>query len=590
MTFLDLFLHPGAAFFIAGLILPLFRGRLWRWTLLAPPLYAVFLAFRMHTGSYWVLPYVGQSLVLARVDRLSLSFVILFALMSVLCTLFAFHVREKAHQAASLFYTGASFGAVLAGDYWTLYIFWQFMTVSSAFLIWFGRRPRAAEAGFRYMLLLLLSSVLLLAGILLRQRVIGTFIFEPADAQMMWLFDWLILMAFLVNGAVVPFHAWLTDALPEATIPGAVFLSVFTTNTAVYALARCFAGLHVLFILGVFISLYGAIYALRANNIRRIPAYLMVSQGGFMLTGIGIGTGLGMDGAMALVHAHAFSNALLFMAVGSLILMVREEYLSDLGGLAFKARFILACTMVGALSMCGMPFLNGFVAIPLILEAAWEESPVMAMALGMALAGEFLAVGLRLPYFAFLAKEPQEGPAPKRLPLNMTVAMALVSLCCLVQGIFPPLLYRLLPAPVEGDPFSLWKVWGAVSFLTLIFLIFFPLRRGLSPRTRRLPDFDLIYRLVGRGVMGLAARPLARLDSVWTELYQRVLLFSAAETARLAGWVERRGLDRLVEGTARTVMGIGKVSARMQTGRLQEMLAWMVALALAIFGLIWFWG
>lgn len=588
MAFLDCFLHPAAGFFLLALILPFFRGRIWRWLLFVPPLIAIFLAFRMKLGSYWALSYVGQNLVLGWVDHLSIFFVALFSLMTFICTTFAFHVRQKAHHVASLFYMGASFGCILAGDYWTLYIFWQFMTVSSAFLIWFSQRPKSAEAGFRYILLLLLSSVLLLAGILLRQRATGTFVFSPADAHMMWHFDWLILAAFCINGAVVPLHAWLTDAYPEATVPGAVFLSVFTTNTAVYALTRCFVGLDVLVILGVVMAVYGAFYAITVNNIRRILAYLMVSQGGFMLAGIGMGTKMGLDGAMVLVYAHTFSNALLFMAAGCLILMVKEEHLSRLGGLASKFPFILTCTMVGALSMSAMPLLNGFVAIPMILEATWQESPVLAIALLLAMAGTFTAVGLRLPYFAFWAKKPSKGKQDT-LPLNMSVAMVLAALFCFIQGAFPQLLYRRLPAPVEENPFTLWKILGAFLFLGLISMVFIFVRRGLTPGTRRLPDFDLLYRLVGQTVMGLLARPLAWMDSIWTDLYRTVVLRAATGTARLAGWFDKSGIDKAVDGTARTVLGLGKISARMQTGRLQEMLAWMVLLALGLFGLIWFW-
>ena len=589
MAFLDCFLHPAAGFFLLALVLPFFRGRLWRWLLFVPPLFAIVLAFRMKLGSYWALSYVGQDLVLGWVDHLSIFFVVLFSLMTFICTLFAFHVQEKAHHAASLFYMGASFGCILAGDYWTLYIFWQFMTVSSAFLIWFSDRPESAKAGFRYMILLLLSSVLLLAGILLRQRVLGTFVFGPADTNMMWHFDWLILSAFCINGAVVPLHAWLTDAYPEATVPGAVFLSVFTTNTAVYVLTRCFVGLDVLVSLGVIMAVYGAFYAITVNNIRRILAYLMVSQGGFMLAGIGMDSKMGLDGAMVLVYTHTFSNALLFMAAGCLILMVKEEHLSRLGGPASKFPFILTCTMVGALSMSAMPLLNGFVAISMILEAAWQKSPVIAITLALAMSGTFMAVGLRLPYFAFWSKQPSKGKKQDALPLNMTVAMALAALFCFIQGIFPQFLYRRLPAPVVENPFTFWKILGAFLFLGLISMVFIFVRRGLTPGTRRLPDFDLLYRFVGRAVMGLLSRPLAWMDGIWTDLYRTVVLRAATGTARLAGWFDKSGIDKSVDGTARTVLGLGKISARMQTGRLQEMLAWMVLLALGLFGLIWFW-
>ena len=589
MALLDFFLHPAAGFFLLALILPFFRGRFWQWLLFLPPLTAMVLVFQMKLGTYWALSYVGQKLVLGRVDTLSMSFVILFSLMTFICTIFAFHIREKAHHVASLYYMGASFGCILAGDYWTLYIFWQFMTVSSAFLIWFSRRPRSAQAGFRYMLLLLLSSVLLLAGILLRQRVTGTFVFGPADTNMMWHFDWLILAAFCINGAVVPLHAWLTDAYPEATVAGAVFLSVFTTKTAIYALARCFVGLDFLVILGAVMAVYGAFYALTANHIRRILAYLMVSQGGLMLAGIGMDTKMGLDGALALVYAHTFYNALLFMAAGCLLHTLKEDHLTRLGGLAPKVPFILACTMVGGLSMSAMPLLNGFVSIPLILEACWQESPFSAMALALAMAGTFAAVGLRLPYFAFWSKKLSKGKKQVTLPLNMTAAMVLASLFCIIQGIFPHLLYRWMPAPLEENPFTLWKILGAFLFLGLISMVFIFVRRGLTPGTRRLPDFDLLYRFVGREIMGLLARPLAWMDGIWTDLYRTVVLRATTGTARGAGWFDKSGIDKAVDGPARLVMGLGKISARMQTGRLQEMLAWMVLLALGLFALIWFW-
>ena len=417
----------------------------------------------------------------------------------------------------------------------------------------------------------------------------GTFVFGPADTHMMWHFDWLILAAFCINGAVVPFHAWLTDAYPEATVAGAVFLSVFTTKTAIYALVRCFVGLDALVILGVVMAFYGALNALRANHIRRILAYLMVSQGGLMLVGIGMDTKMGLDGAMALVYAHTFYNALLFMAAGCLIHSLKEDHLSSLGGLAPRVPFILACTMVGGLSMSAMPLLNGFISIPLILEAGWQKSPVSAMALTLAMAGTFTAVGLRLPYFAFWSKKPSKRKKQGKLSLNMTVAMVLTSLCCFIQGIFPQLLYRRLPAPVEENPFTLWKILGAFLFLGLISMVFIFVRRGLTPRTRRLPDFDLLYQFVGQVVMGLLARPLAWMDGIWTDLYRTVVLRAATGTARFAGWFDKSGIDKAVDGTAWSVLSLGKISARMQTGRLQEMLAWMVLLALGLFGLIWFW-
>ena len=589
MPIIDSFLHPATGFFILGLLVPLFRGRSWRWVLFLPPALAIFLVFRMHLGSFWVVNYVGQDLVLGRVDTLSFLFMVLFAILSFICTTFACHVRTKAHHVASLFFMGGAFGCLLAGDYWTLYIFWQFMTVSSAFLIWLSGRPRSAEAGFRYMLLLLLSSVLLLAGILLRQRATGTFDFGPADSNMMFHYDWLILTAFCINAAVVPLHAWLTDAYPESTIPGAVFLSVFTVKTAIYALTRCFVGLDFLFFLGAGMALYGAFFALTANNIRRVLAYLMVSQGGFMLAGIGMDTKMALNGAMTMAYANTFYNALLFMAAGTLVYVAGDQHLSRLGGLAKKFRTIVILYMIGALSMSCLPMLNGFIGTPMILEALWVKSPVPAFALVVALAGTFLAVGLRIPWFAFRSGGGKEEKSSKTVPVNMMVAMIMTAAFCFLQGIFPHLLYRLLPFPVEGSPFTLWKVFASLLFLCLVCLCFIPLRKVLVPGAPRLPDFDLVYRFVGRAVFTFVSRPLAWVDGIWTEVYQTVFLRGVVSAARSADICDREGIDRVVDRTAWTVLGLGRLSARFQTGRLQEQLAWMVILALGLFAIIWFW-
>jgi multicomponent Na+:H+ antiporter subunit D len=277
------------------------------------------------------------------------------------------------------------------------------------------------------------------------------------------------------------------------------------------------------------------------------------------------------------------------MATGSLMHILKEEHLSRLGGLASRAPVILIFTLLGALSMSAMPLLNGFIAIPLIIEAAWQESPVAALAFGLAMAGTFMAVGLRLPYFAFWTKKSWHGKKMDTLPLNMTAAMGLAALCCILQGIFPEIFYRRLPVPVAESPFALWKILGALLFLGLVFVVFIPARRGLTPGTRRLPDFDLLYRLVGRGVMGLLSRPLAWMDGIWTHIYRTVVLRAVTGMARAAGWFDTSGIDKAVDGTGRSVLGLGQISARMQTGRLQEMLAWMMVLALGLFALIWFW-
>ena len=499
------FLHPAIPFVILGLVLPFLRGGIWRVLLFIPPATAVFLALQMRTGLYWEMDYVGQVLVFGRVDGLSLPFIVLFAFMSFVCTTFSFHVRDKAQHVAALFFMAGAFGSVLAGDYWTLYIFWQGMTVSSSFLIWLNRKHDASKTGFLYMMLLLLSSALLLAGILLREKVTGGFIFAPADAALIWHFDWLILTAFAINAAVVPLHAWMTQGLPKATIPGAVLLSIFGVKTAVYAIARCFVGLDLLIILGVLTALYGAVYAIFSNNIRRILAYLLVAQVGVMITGIGIGSKMALDGAVALAYAHTFYMSLLLMTMGSVIYATREELLGRLGNLSRKLPFVATLTLLGILALCAVPFFSGFTGVSLIFEEALKlQSPITGefLVLVLALAMTLIILGaLRLPFFVFWSERTESEEPLRPLQKNMVVAMGMAGAFCLVQGIFPNVLNRHLPYPMEENPLTFFKL--AVGFLfpaagALLFMFLRPLlRRGTS----ELWDFERLYGLIGRSVM-----------------------------------------------------------------------------------------
>ncbi len=588
------FLHPATPFVLLGCILPFLRGRFWRVLLFIPPVIAIFLALQMRSGRYWEVDYVGQALVLGRVDALSLPFIVLFAFMSLICIIFSFHVREKAQHVAALFFVAGAFGSVLAGDYWTLYMFWQGMTVSSSFLIWLNRKPEASKTGFLYMLMLLLSSVLLLAGILLRERVTGSFIFGPADADLMWHYDYLILTAFAINAAVIPLHAWMTQGIVQATIPGAVFLSVFGIKTAVYAMARCFVGLELFMVLGAVMALYGSFYAIFSNNVRRILAYLMVAQVGLMITGLGMDSKTALNGAISLAYAHTFYNAILFMAFGSVIYATHDEVLARLGGLARKLPFVTAVTLIGAMALCATPFFSGFTGTFLIFEAALKfqgriPGPIICLLLGLAMVLMILAGGLRLPYFAFWSKAISNRRALLPLPKNMVAAMGLAAAFCLVQGIFPGIVDRRLPSLMEGDPFTFLNVGIGFGVLAATTLLFIFLRQVLRPGAEDLPDFERVYMLVGRGVMTLLSRPLSWIDGIWSEIYRTLFLRAFNFLARISDGFDRKGIDRMVDQTAFSVMFLGKASARLQSGRLQDQLAWMMLLALGIFALIWFW-
>ncbi len=585
------FVHPAAGFIFLALILPFLRGKSWwRWLLPVPAIIALLSVLSAKHGTYGMVSYLGQSLIFGRVDSLSMVFANIFAIQALIGIIYSFHLRDKAHHAAALLYVAGSFGCTFAGDYLTLFIFWELMSVSSTFLIWLRRNPAATGAGFRYFLFHTLGGLLLLAGLLLRYYAVGNFAFEPVSPSEAQLYDWFILIGFGVNAAMVPLHAWLPDAYPEATVPGAVFLCAFTTKTAVYVLARGFAGFEFLAVAGTIMAVYGVLYACIENNARRILSYHIISQVGYMVAGIGIGTAMTVNGAVSHAYAHILYKGLLFMGAGCLLHAAGTARLSDLGGLVGRLPWVMIFYMVGAVSISGMPFFNGFVSKNMTIHGAVDAHHlILGVLLEVAAVGTFLSVGIKLPYFAFWSK-PENKIELKPIPFNMYLAMAIAASLCLAQGLYPHMLYVLLPYPVEFQPYTPWSLLQAFMLLGFTGLGFYFMRRVIVPHPGRNLDFDTLYRLVGRSFLWLVCKPLSWIDERWNEVYRVIGLQGIMGLAGSTRWFDRKGIDTVVDGTAYTVRGIGRLSARAQTGRLQDYLAWALILALCIFAASWWWS
>jgi len=593
MTINGPFFHPAWAFLALALALPFFRGTWWRCLLLVPPLIAIWAVVHMQEGSYGVLPYLGQEMVLGRVDRLSKLFANVFAIQALIGMIYALHLRDRAQHSAASVYVAGSFGCVFAGDYLTLFIFWEMMSVSSTFLVWLNRKPVSIRAGLRYFLFHTLGGLLILAGLLLRYRAVGSLAFISISPENARFFDWLILTGFCVNAAAVPLHAWLPDTYPEATVTGAVFMCAFTTKTAVYALARGFAGFEVLTVAGTVMAVYGVLYAAIENDARRILSYHIVSQVGYMLAGIGIGTAMTINGATVHAYAHILYKGLLFMGAGCLLFATGTARLDQLGGLLRRMPWVMIFYMVGALSISGVPFFNGFVTKNMTIHgtvAAHREW--IGFMLEVAAVGTFVSVGLKLPYFAFWAK-PDNKIELKPIPANMYVAMAIATGLCLAMGVYPQMVYRILPHPVFYAPFEVYKVLQAVLLLGFTGLGFFFTHTVIKPLPARNLDFDILYRFVGNAFVAGFTRPLAAMDDIWTQVYRRVGLAALMGSARSAGVFDRQAIDTAVDGTASTVHAMSRFFLRIQTGRLQDYLAWMTVAATLVFTLVWWladWG
>ncbi len=353
----------------------------------------------MTPGTHGVVSFLGQELIFGRVDSLSLIFSYVFSIMALLGMIYALHVKEDSQHVASLVYAGGALGVTFAGDFLSLYVFWELLAIASALLVLLRRERRAVEAGFRYLLFHVFGGLLLLAGIVLHWAQTGSIAFGDMGAFSGSLSWGLILAAFLLNAAVPPLGAWLPDAYPEATVTGAIFMTAFTTTSAVYVLIRGFSGTELLVWLGAAMAVYGVVYAVLENDARRLLAYHIISQVGYMVCGVGIGTALAVNGAAAHAFAHILYKALLFMGAGAVLQMTGMRKLSDMGGLYKTMPVTLGLYMIGGFAISAVPLFSGFVSKSMVISAAGEgHLTVIFLMLTLASAGTFLHTGLKLPY------------------------------------------------------------------------------------------------------------------------------------------------------------------------------------------------
>ena len=573
------FLHPAFILIVGALLLPFFKGPLKRPYLVIVPALAFLSVLYMQNGTYGVVPFMDWELTFGRVDALSKIFGYIMTLMCIIGTVYGLHVEDTKEHMAAWLYVGGSLGVIFCADFITLFLFWEIMAFSSVFLVWFRRRKQSLPCGLRYLLVHTAGGLILLAGIVLRYKATGALDFNLMDVDHPTLYTYLIMVGFILNAAVPPFHAWLPDAYGEATVSGAVFMCAFTTKTAVYALARGLAGLDILVPLGVFMALYGVVYAVLENDARRLLAYHIISQVGYMVAGVGIGTQLAINGACAHAFAHILYKGLLFMGCGSVLYMTGQSKFSELGGLYKKMPRTFVYTLIGGLSISAFPLFSGFVSKSMIVAAGFEDHLYWAaFLLTLASAGTFLHTGLKVPYFIWFgknncSKETWEKAADP--PMNMEVSMIAASVLCIFIGSYTPYLYRMLPYQTEAAEYAL-KVYSAYhvseSLQILLFtaLGFFLLIKKLAPEPTISIDLDWFYRKGGRGFYWLARKPIQTFDTWFSEVYRTVGLHPLMTTSKFWSWFDWHGIDGFVDGLARLVRSTGTKLREVQNGKLQN--------------------
>ena len=490
MTSIDAF-PPGLVLILGAFLLPFLRGTLRNAWILLLPVFVLWLVWRVPDGTVLTFAFLDYTLTPVKGDVLSRLFAIIFAIMAFAGALFAMNQSRVVELTAAFVYAGSAIGVAFAGDLISLFVFWEIMALGSTTVLLSAGGPKSTSAAMRYLIMHVMGGSLLLVGIVAQIHATGSIDFVAMKPDS--LATWMILLGFLINAAAPLLSAWLPDAYPEASPGGMVFLSAFTTKTAVYVLIRGFPGAEVLIFVGLYMVFYGIFYALLENDMRRILAYSIVNQVGFMVTGIGIGTEMALNGAASHAFAHIIYKALLLMSAGSVLHMTGKRKCSDLGGLFQSMPITTLCGIIGAMSISSFPLTSGFVSKSMISQAAADENlMIIWFLLTAASAGVFLHAGIKFPWFVFFQKD--SGLRPPDPPLTMRLAMIFFAALCIGLGVFPGPLYALLPFPVAFVPYTAAHVLTMLQLLLfsgLAFFIFLPvMKRSLTISL----DVDWAYR------------------------------------------------------------------------------------------------
>jgi len=309
----------------------------------------------------------------------------------------------------------------------------------------------------------------------------------------------LMLAAIGIKCAFPLLHNWLQDAYPEASATGTDVLSAFTTKLGIYALARAYPGTEMLIWIGTAMTAFPIFYAVIENDLRRVLAYSVNNQLGFMVVGIGLGTDLGLNGAVAHAFADILFKALLFMSMGAVLLRAGTVNGTNLGGLYKSMPWTTGLCIVGASSISAFPLFSGFATKSMIMLSAAEEGHLWEwLVLLFASAGVFHHAGIKIPFFAFFAHD--SGIRCKEAPGHMLLAMAIAALLCIGIGCFPAVLYAILPRAMQYDPYTASHVLAQLQLLVFSALAFSVLMRtGIYPPEKHSVnlDFDWVYRRFG---------------------------------------------------------------------------------------------
>ncbi len=478
-------------------------------------------------GVMWLLPYVLQGEVCCdliefmqfglyfSVDIVSWVFAVLITLVYFLAVLFSFSYMDYEHNLRRyysflIFTLGAILGVVFAGDYFSLFIFFEIMTFSSFVLVIHKQDRAALQAGSLYLYMAILGGLALLFAILLLFGSTGHLDMVPAledlGGQRLTILV-LFLVGFGIKAGLVPLHIWLPLAHPVAPSPASALLSGIMIKAGAYGILRIslilfrpagevgaaewffiFNSGYALMWIGIVTMLAGAIMALLQSNTKRILAYSSISQMGYIAAGLGVAVFMGLEGAMgftgSLYHIanHAVFKAGLFSMIGVVYMLTHELELSRLGGMARKMPLVTITFVVAALGIAGIPGFNGFASKTLIHDSmleAYKHFDIYGIYVAERLF--FITSALTICYFlklfqgVFLGRVPEDLDREYKLPFSAGFVLVVYAALVLGIGVFPNLLLEYLLIP--GSQLLGFSEYSIANIYGFGFFEWYPLRK-----------------------------------------------------------------------------------------------------------------
>ncbi len=537
--------HPAFILIFGALLLAVLPNRLRQIAQVVIPVFALANFVGLKAGSEpWMTEYLGIDLTFVATGKINILFGWLFHIAAVIAAVYALHVKDRVQTVSGLMYAGAAVGVALAGDFLTLFLFWELLAITSVFQIWARKSKTSGASGIRYLIMHILSGLLMMAG--------AAFYYVENDGNMAiaqmelgkGMAPWLIFFALGIKSAWPFFHTWLIDSYPESTPTGAVFLSAFTTKAAVCVLAQTFVGTEALIWIGTGMAMFPIFYAVIENDLRRVLGYSMINQIGFMMVGIGIGTDLAVNGALAHAFNDVLFKGLLFMSMGAVLYRTGKMNGSELGGLYKSMPITTIFCIIGAASISAFPLFSGFVSKSMVMSAAGEGGFVFVwLCLLFAAAGVFHHAGIKIPFFAFFAHD--SGIRCKEAPLNMLIAMGIAAFFCIFNGSMPDtMLYPMLPHDVPYEPYDATHVitqtqllfFSALAFVVLMLLKIYP------PELKSTNlDVDWFYRKGGKLFYRGADKAFNGINTASANFFlgkvvKNVVNFFESGASRLAVW------------------------------------------------------